>query len=165
MRDGATCRATDNVLLQINNISVPFSVLSVPMGTNRKLEMTQLCGKQQTLMLLITAVFFPPPIRDPFSLCLLEWVTTTSSNCFSCCTNASPQSTKDTFIQRRVRHPSRGWQISFSPGSGACESAWAPFSYPTDNGLDLLTPTLGFLHPNGAAALYSFLIHPLPLWP
>lgn len=113
------------VLLQINNISVPFSVLSVPTRTNRKLEMTQPCGMQQTWMLLITAVFFPPPItcqRPFYTFCPLEWVTTTSSSCFSCCTNASFESTKDAFMKRRVRHPSGGWQISFSQGPGACES-------------------------------------------
>lgn len=56
------------VLLQINNISVPFSVLPVPTRTNRKLEMTQPCGMQQTWMLLIITVLFPPPItcQRPF---------------------------------------------------------------------------------------------------
>lgn len=146
------------VLLQINNISVPFSVLSVPTRTNRKLEVTQPCGMQQTWMLLITRVFFSlllSLVRDLFTFCPLEWVTTTSSSCFSCCTNAPFESTKGALVRRRVRHPSRGWQVSLSRGTGARESVRGRFSNPTDIGLDLLTPMASFLR-NGSAARYFF---------
>lgn len=156
------------VLLQINNISVPFSVLSVPTRTNRKLEMTQPCGMQQTWMLLIITVLFPRPItcQRPFYFLSASVGDTDIIQFASAVAQTHHSSQQKTLLLSGAsgiraedgKYPSRRvrGRVRVCVGNFLKSNRQRP---------DLLTPTHGFLRPNGAAALYFLLIRSLPLWP